>query len=176
MTTRLLPVAVACIWLAGPAGLSADGPKPADLDRLRLYVPIPQLRERFGKDMVPLANYIKALVRRASEILGKEKPPRAKGLLIAVGIKSKTRTRVWCQAVEGDVPAALLRRLERELAKVPAVDLRKAPAGFGMEVKLFGRKPAKYPVFPDAWLEAAKKAKAKLLLPPDEVFKTLWPD
>jgi hypothetical protein len=160
-----------------PATKPADGPNPVQLVRLRLYVPIPQLEERFGDDAAgPLSTYIKTLEKRASDVLAVEKPPAAKGLLIAVGIKSKSRTRVWCEAVDGEVPAEVLRRLEAELAKVEAVDLKKGPAGFAMEVKLFGQKPSEYPEFPATWVEAAKKGEMKLLIPPDELFKTIWPD
>jgi hypothetical protein len=122
------------------------------------------------------ANYIKALEKRAGEILAKEERPKAKGLLIAVGIKSKKNTRIWCQAVEGDALEALLQKLEKELAKIEAVDLKKGPAGFAMEVNLFGKKPDKYPEFPQSWVEAAKKSETKLLLLPDDLFKTIWPD
>ncbi len=176
MISRLTSIVAVCVWFAGSGTVSADEPKPAELDRLRLYVPIPQLEERFGTDVRPLANYAKALEKRAAEVLSKEKPPRAKGLLVAVGIKSKTKTRVWCQAVDGDAPVELLQRLEKELAKVEAVDLKKAPAGFAMEIKLFGQKPAEYPEFPDSWVEAAKESETKLLLPPDDLFKSIWPD
>src|SRR4051812_21994675 len=101
------------------ASFAAGEPKAAELNRLRLYVPIPQLEDRFGKDVTPLAEYVKALERRAGEVLATEKtPPPAKGVLIAVGIKSKASTRVWCEAVGGEAPAELLRRLETELAKV----------------------------------------------------------
>jgi hypothetical protein len=151
-------------------------PKPAALNQLRLYVPIPQLEDRFGKDIEPLAKYIKALEKRAGEILAKEKQPKARGLLIAVGIKSKKNTRIWCQAVEGDAPAELLQLLEKELVQVEAVDLKKGPAAFAMEVNLFGRKPDEYPEFPQSWVEAAKKSETKLLLPPDDLFKVIWPD
>jgi hypothetical protein len=158
------------------ADKKADDAKLADLNQLRLYVPIPEFEDRFGKDVEPLANYIKALEKKAGDLLSKEKRPEAKGLLITVGIKSKTKTKVWCQAVDGEVPAELLQRLEKELAKVEGVDLKKGPAGFAMEVNLFGRKPAKYPEFPDVWLEAAKKNQNKLLIPPDELFKSIWPE
>src|SRR5262249_2112923 len=124
----------------------------------------------------PLAADIKALEKRAGEVLAKEKQPKAKGLLIAVGIKSKKSTRVWCEAVEGEAPAELLQLLEKELTKVEAVDLLKGPAGFALEVNLFGGKPEKYPEFPQSWIEAAKKSKTMLLIPPDELFKTIWPD
>jgi hypothetical protein len=149
---------------------------PVNVNQLRLYVPIPQLEDRFGTNVEPLAKYIKALAKRAGEILVKEEKPKAKGLLIAVGIKSKKNTRVWCQAVEGDVPESLLQKLEKELAKVEAADLKKGPAGFAMEVNLFGQKPDKYPEFPQSWVEAANKAESKLLIPPDDLFKIIWPD
>jgi hypothetical protein len=96
--------------------------------------------------------------------------------LIAVGIKSRKNSRAWCQAVDGDAPAELLQLLEKELAKVEAVDLKKGPAGFAMEVNLFGPKPEKYPEFPQSWVDAAKKSETKLILPPDDLFKTIWPD
>jgi hypothetical protein len=134
------------------------------------------MEERFGKNVDPLANYIKLLEKRTEELLSKEKPPKAKGLLIAMGIKSKTKTRAWCQAVEGEIPDDLLRHLEKELAKVEAIDLRKAPAGFAMEIKLFGQKPSKYPQFPDTRIEAANKKKPTTMVPPDELFKIIWPD
>lgn len=151
-------------------------PKPVDLNQLRLYVPIPQLEDRFGKDVAPLANYIRVLTNRAAEVLAKEEKPKAKGLLIAVGIKSKKSARAWCQAVDGDLPESLLRKLEKELANVEAVDLKKGPAGFAMELKLFGQKPDKYPEFPQSWVDAAKRSETKLLVPPDDLFKIIWPD
>jgi hypothetical protein len=175
MRTRIALLTVLLASAAPTRG--ADEPRPTDLNQIRLYVPIPQLEERFGKDVEPLASYMKALQKRADEILAKEKEkPKAKGLLIAVGIKSKKNARVWCQAVEGEIPADLLKRLEQELGKVEAVDLKKGPAGFALEVNLFGQKPEKFPEFPQTWVDAAKKGESKLLLPPDELFKGIWPD
>ena len=136
------------------AGLLATEPpkaqKTAELNQLRLYVPIPKLKERFGnRSAEPLAKYIKALEKRTVEVLSKQKRPEAKGLLIAVGIKSKKKTRIWCESVEGKCPPKLLRLLEAELAKVEAVDLERSPAGFALEVNLYyGQKPSKYPAFP----------------------------
>jgi hypothetical protein len=172
--TRIGFLAVALLGVASVG--TADEPKAAEVNSIRLYVPIPQLEDRFGSDVEPLAKYIKALEKRTEELLAKEKAPPAKGLLVAVGIKSKKVTRVWCEAVEGEAPAELLRRVEMELAKVEGIDLKKGPAGFALEIKLFGKKPDKYPEFPDVWVEAAKKAKTKLLLPPDDLFKSIWPD
>jgi hypothetical protein len=176
MISRLASIIAVGICLASSAAVLADDPKPIELNQLRLYVPIPQLEERFGKDVERLAKYVQALEKRGNEVLAKEKAPKAKGLLIAVGIKSKTQTRIWCQAVDGDFPAELMQQLEKELAKVEAVDLKKAPAGFAMEVKLFGQKPEKYPEFPEIWVNGAKKSDTKLLIPPDDLFKIIWPD
>ncbi|WP_020470410.1 hypothetical protein [Zavarzinella formosa] len=155
---------------------AAEEAKPAALNQLRLYVPIPQLESRFGKDVMPLVAYIKALEKRLGEILAKEKQPKAKGLLIAVGIKSKKKTRIWCEAIGGEAPDELLRLIEKELAMIEALDLVKSPAGFAMEINLFGQKPDKYPEFPQSWVDAAKKSETKLLLPPDDLFKSIWPD
>jgi len=159
----------------GPS-LEADEPKAAALNQLRLYIPTTMLEERLGSDVTPLANYIKALEKRTAEILGKEKQPKAKGLLIAVGIKSKRKTRMWCEAVGGDVPAELLGKLEKELAKVEAIDLKKAPAAFAMEINLFGQKADKFPEFPKVWFEGRDKNKPTTVVPPDDLFKTIWPD
>jgi hypothetical protein len=172
--TAFLVVPLLVLGLSNPA--RAEDPKAADLNKVRLYVPIPELEDRFGKDVEPLAKYMKALVKRADEVLAQEKKPQAKGLLLAVGIKSKSKTRVWCQAVDGEIPAELTVKLEKELGKIESVDLKKAPAGFALEINLFGQKPKKFPEFPDVWLEAAKKGKTQLLSPPDELFKTIWPD
>jgi hypothetical protein len=152
-----------------------DGEKPAKLNQLRLYIPGPELPERV-KDVKILAEYIKALEKVASESVGKSEKPKAKGLLIAVGIKSAKKTRVWCQPVDGEYPDELLRKLEKDLAKVEAIELKKSPIAFGMEVRLFGQSPKKFPEFPDVWLEAAKKTDTKLLVPPDDLFKAIWPD
>jgi hypothetical protein len=177
MAIRIFLTLAYCSMMSGTSSVMADEANAAAFNELRPYVPTPLLAERFGNDIKPLANYVKALQKRTAELLAKETPPGAKGLLVAVGIKSKTKTRIWCQAVEGDVPDELLRRLEKELAKVGAVELRKAPAGFAMEINLFGRKADKFPEFPDAWIEAAKKSDATVtLVPPDELFKMIWPD
>ena len=45
-----------------------------------------------------------------------------------------------------------------------------------MEVNLFGNKPAKFPMFPKVWLDAAKEKKVTVLVPTDELFKVIWPD
>ncbi len=154
----------------------ADEAKAADLNSIRLYVPTTELETRVGKDVKPPADYIKALAKAANQRLAKADKPRAKGLLIAVGINAGRRAKVWCQAVEGEVPAALLRKLEKDLGQVRPIALKKAPMAFGLEVKLWGQKPKQYPAFPDVWQQAAKKTKNKLLVPPDELFQVIWPE
>jgi hypothetical protein len=104
------------------------------------------------------------------------KMPSARGVLVAVGMKAGRRVRVWCQAVEGDIPAPLLRTIEAKLAEVPSPDLKKGPAGFALEFALFGRTPSHFPEFPDRWRDAAASTRSKQLVPPDDLFRLIWPD
>jgi hypothetical protein len=69
-----------------------------------------------------------------------------------------------------------LQRLEKELGGVATIEPKKGPVAFGLEVVIGGRKVEKFPEFPEAWLEAAKKSKVKVIVPPDELFKLIWPD
>ena len=93
-----------------------------------------------------------------------------------MGIKAGRRSKVWCQAVEGDIPAPLLRTIERELGDIPAVDLKKAPAGFGLKFGLHGNAPSAWPEVPDRWRDASLSTRSKVVIPPDDLFKILWPD
>jgi hypothetical protein len=111
-----------------------------------------------------------------SDHLEKEDLPRARGLLIAVGIKPDKKARVWCQSVDGEVPDKVLRKLAKELAKVETIEVKKGAVAFGMEVTVRGHKVKKFPEFPTAWLEAARRSGTRLLVPPDDLFKEIWPD
>src|SRR5205823_4836360 len=139
--------------LVAPEEAPADEPKGVALNRLRLYVPDAELRRRVGDDVKPLGNYIKALQQAAAKCLATEKLPKARGLLIAVGVKPGKKTRVWCQGVEGEIPDRILRKLEGELAKVEAIPVTNGALAFGMEVKLNGQRVSRFPEFPAAWLE-----------------------
>jgi hypothetical protein len=143
--------------------------------QLRLYVPIPELPKRIGDDVEPLAKYVKSLDGPIQRWVEKEKP-QAKGLLIAIGIKAGKKSRAWCQSVDGEIPAEALRRLEAELGKVPTIDIKKEPVAFGMEVMLRGQRIEKFPEYPTVWLDALKKSKIELIIPPDELFKVIWAD
>lgn len=165
--------------LMAPEQANVPGPDPskaADMKLLRLYVPGPEMPKRIGKDVLPIGNYVKALLQATDDYLQKAARPEAKGLLIAVGIKAGKKSKVWCQAVDGKAPVDLLRGLEKVLEKVEPIALEKAPMAFGMEIVLWGQQVSAFPQFPDVWQEAAKKTKSKLLIPPDELFQLLWPD
>jgi hypothetical protein len=69
-----------------------------------------------------------------------------------------------------------LQRLERDLGSVPTSELKKEPVAFGMEVMIRGRKVETFPEYPDVWLDALKKSNGKVIVPPDELFKLIWPD
>jgi tetratricopeptide (TPR) repeat protein len=143
--------------------------------QLRLYIPVPDLSKRLGQDVEPFGSYARALSDPIQQWVEKEKPA-ANGLLIAVGIKAGKQVRVWCQAVEGDIPAAALTRLEKELGKMATIDVKKEPMAFGLEIEIGGRKVEEFPPFPAVWLDAAKKSKIDVIVPPDELFKVIWPD
>jgi hypothetical protein len=162
--------------LIAPEAAPAGEPKAVELSQLRLYVPNAEMPKRVGDDVKPLVNYIKALEKAAADGLAGEKLPRAKGLLIAVGIKPGKKSRVWCESVEGEIPDPILRKLEKELAKVEAIPVKNGAMAFGMEVRLNGQRVRRFPEFPAAWREAARRSGTKLLVPPDELFKVIWPD
>lgn len=150
--------------------------KPAVLDSLILYVPTTDLEHRLGNDPLPLSNYIKNLEKVVAQCIESEKKPQAKGLLVAVGIKGSKKSRVWCEAVEGHCPPELLRSIEAKLAQEPAISLRRPPVAFGMKIKLWGQTPKQYPEFPKSWVETAERSRSKVLIPPDDLFKVLWPN
>ena len=97
-------------------------------------------------------------------------------MLVAVGLKTDKRAKVWCQAVEGEMPAALLKTIERELGDIAAIDLKQGPTGFGLRFGLGGQTPKTWPMVPERWKDAADATKSKRLIPPDDLFKILWPD
>lgn len=77
---------VAALFLASVYIVQSEETTPAKMEKLRLYIPIPELENRVGTDVEPLAAYVKALEKTAAAFLQKEGRPQAKGLLIAVGL------------------------------------------------------------------------------------------
>jgi hypothetical protein len=160
---------------AQPAQAAADA-RVAKLMEMVMYVPTPQLEGRFGTDPRPLGDYINGLKARVLAIVAAAEPVQAQGLLVAVGLKTNRRSKVWCEAVGGAMPAALLKTLERELGEVPPVALKAGPAGFGLKFALSDKPPAEFPSAPERWTEAAKTTPSKTIIPPDDLFRILWPD
>jgi hypothetical protein len=168
-------IAAAC-WVACLAAVSqAQEPKVVDLNSVRLYLPDETLRQRLGDNVSPLGEYIKLLQKETAAFCDKAEKPKAKGLLITVGVKPGKKARVWCDAVDGEVPAETLAQLEKKLEEVAPVAIKHGPIAFAVEIKLWGQKPEKFPEMPKAWKEAAKKSKEPLLIP-DGLFKAIWPD
>ena len=162
--------------VAKPPEAEAEKPSPMKYEGLVLYVPTTIAGERLGTDPRPVADYVNALGKRLRAILSEADTGSARGLLVAVGIKTNNRSKVWCQAIEGELPPALLKTIERELGEVPAVDLKVGPAGFGLKFGLNGQTPSKWPEVPERWNDAAQSSRSKKIIPPDDVFKILWPD
>ena len=168
-------VAVAC-WLICVAAMGhAQERKIVELNSVRLYSPDAALRQRIGDDATPLGHYIEALQQEVAVFWEHAPQPKAKGLLVAVGVKPGKRVRAWCDPVDGEIPAETLSRLERRLGQVPALAVRQGPIAFALELKLWGQNPGRFPELPKAWVEAAKHSKAPLTIP-DALFKVLWPE
>jgi hypothetical protein len=153
----------------------AQEKKAIEVSRIRLYLPDAPLRQRIGKDVTPLADYVKSLEKEITSFWEETEQPKAKGLLVAVGIKPGKKSRLWCDAIEGEIPAEMLSKLEKKLAEVPTIAVKEAPIAFALEVRLWGQKPDKFPEIPKAWVDAAKKSKVPLMIP-DELFKVVWPE
>ncbi|CEF49239.1 unnamed protein product [uncultured bacterium] len=153
----------------------AEEKKLVELNSVRLYLPDDTLRQRIGNDSSPLADYIKSLQKEAALFWEKAEPPKAKGVLIAVGVKQDKKSRIWCDAVDGEISAEALAKMEKKLGEVPAIAVKKGPIAFAVEINLQGQKPEKFPEMPKAWVEAAKKSKEPLMFP-DELFKIVWAD
>ena len=146
-----------------------------ELNSIRLYLPDAKLRERIGEDVAPLADYTKALQAELTALSAKSPPTTAKGLFVTVGVKPGKRAKVWCEAVEGDIPADTLATMEKKLGEVPCLEVDHGPIAFALEIRLGGQKPDKFPVMPKAFAEAAERAGNGLLVP-ERVFKVIWPD
>lgn len=152
-------------------------PKVADVDHILLLIPTPELPDRVG-DVEPLANYLKVVWRKVDEVMSTTKADevKAKGLMVIVGIKSKSKVRIWCESIDGVIPAELLRKIEKEVGQLEAIDVKKAPVAFALNMKLFGRQPGKFEKVPVTWAEAAKKHGVDVVIPPDDLFKHIWKD
>src|SRR5262245_40593545 len=99
---RAIPAVCLVVCLASVAHAEE---KPATfLNSVLLYLPDDALRQRLGDDVSPLALYIKSLQKETATFLEKVGRPKAKGLLVAVGVKPGRMARVWCDAVDGEIP------------------------------------------------------------------------
>ncbi len=145
--------------------------KAVELNQIRLYLTDEVFSERVGGDVTALTNYIKALQKESAIFWEKVEQPNAKGLLIAVGVKPGNKAKVWCDFIDGKIPKDMIAKLEKKLTEVPAIAVKK-PIAFGLELKLWGQTPDKFPVFPQAWVEVSKDP----LMIPDELFPVIWPD
>jgi hypothetical protein len=165
----------ACLFILAAASGQSPQKMVVELNSVRLYLPDADLRERLGDDVSPLAAYIKVVEKETATFLGNAKQPNAKGLLIAVGVKPGKKAKVWCDAVDGQIPADTITSLQLKLSKLPTLAVKHGSIAFAIEMKLWGQKPDKFPEMPRAWREAAQKSKEPLLIP-DGLFKILWPE
>lgn len=172
----LIFLCTSCI-LAKPAKVLAqvEGQEVAEVDSIRLYLPDAELGRRLvGHDIKSLAGYIKALEKETAAFWSKSTQPKAKGMLIAVGIKPGKKSRVWCEAIGGEISADVLRNLEKQLGEVTPPEVKEAPIAFAINTRFRGQNVEEFPVVPKVWVDAAKAAARQLRIP-DDLFKIIWP-
>lgn len=133
-----------------------------------------QMAER-GSDAQSLSEHIARLMAVTSDLLGEQAEEGASGMLIAVGVKPGRKARVWCEAAGGKLSVFFLSFLEKELAKVPPIDVINGPIAFIVKVALWDRQAAGFPELPTEWTVAAA-AEGKVFSIPDGLFKLIWPD
>lgn len=132
------------------------------------------MSERVGGDVQPLADYMKKLESETAQFWQKQKPPEAKGVLIAVGIKPGKKSHVWCEAVDGQIDPSTIQALETQLTAIETIDVSNGPIALALEYHLSNDLP-KFPMAPNSWQEAAKTQKEPMMIP-DGLFKVIWPD
>ncbi len=147
----------------------------AEITATRLYLPDNLLALRIGQDIGPLADYIKVLEKVASRFWQDQGKPEARGVFIAVGVKPGRKSRVWCDPVAGEIPQHTIAALQDALTAVPAIEVRRGPIAFALEVGLWGERPAEFPQFPHAWGGATRMSREPLKVP-DGMFGVVWPD
>jgi hypothetical protein len=152
----------------------AQEKKMSELNGVRLFLTDAKLKQRIG-DPTPFADYITALEKATTAFWATSEKPKAKGLLIVVGVKPDKKVKVWCEAVDGDIPEDTLTKLETKLSEVTPVAVKQGPIAFALDMKLAGQKPEKFPEMPKKWAAGAEKSKEPLLIP-DGLFKVIWPD
>jgi hypothetical protein len=132
-------------------------------------------RKRRVPDLVSVEDYIKALNKAALGALEDSNQQDACGVLIAVGVKPGKKSRIWCEAVDGNLSEETLANLESALASVPAVEVKDGPLAFALQGVLWNRKVKNFPTYPAAWRKAIAES-GKVLVVPDGLFQIIWPD
>lgn len=168
LVTMLLVMMIFSICV--PAGF-ADGTVSA----IRLYLPDKLMRERIGDDAIPLSNYIKKLESETTAFLSSNTMRGAKGIYIGVGVKPALKSRIWCEAVDGIMPAPTLKALEKHLEKVTPINVKAKTIAFSLQYVLEKDAKVEFPVLPKTWTDLAKKSSKKDLMVPDELFEMIWP-
>jgi len=144
------------------------------INSVRLYLPDAAMKERVG-DVKALVAYLKTLQQEAEKFWASSEQPGAKGVLVAVGVKADGKSRVWCEAVSGEIPVATLEKFRAVLEKVKPVAVKGGPIAFAMGLGLRNEMPEEFPVMPQLWSDAVNASKESLVVP-DGLFKVIWPD
>ena len=140
---------------------------------IRLYLPDAVLDQRI--EPAKLAAYIHALERQLIGTCILQDLSPAKGLLIAIGARPGKTSRVWCEVLEGDLPAELVADIAADMQGLPVPVIEGGPIAFAFHIQIQEDDPPVFPDVPAAWLRAAN-ALGVGGINPDAIFATLWPD
>jgi hypothetical protein len=162
-----------CALGDGALGSSDEG--RLEVRSIRLYLPDDEMERRMGADIEPLARYIKALETAAASCWRDVPAPWPSGLLVVVAVRPGRMARVWCEAVGGILPLQSVTGCERELGRVPPLDVRHEPIAFAIQTADSGAGPLAFPAMPDTWAQAARQAGRSLRVP-DDVLSIVWPE
>jgi len=176
MSSMRLSVLSLLIFALAGATPKQEAPAPARITEVLLYLRPERAAESFTRESPrEFARYIPQLGQVITDVLAKANRPDAKGIFIGVGLKSKTETRFWCEAMDGTIAPELLHELEEKLAKVEGVEIKKGIVAFGMSVSLYGQKPTAQP-YPLRWAKATEDAGMQVPAPLEKLFKVIWPE
>ena len=98
-----------------------------------------RFEERLADNGSSLHSYAVSLREEMDDFWVQAGRPKAKGLLVVVGVKPGKKARVWSDAVDGEVSAETLAQFEKKLGEVPTIALQEGPIALTFEINLSGQ-------------------------------------
>ncbi|WP_427893597.1 hypothetical protein ACQHIV_11760 [Kribbella sp. GL6] len=146
------------------------------LGAARLYQPDAVLKERLPAGTGELAAYTKTLVWTCTRYFGYYAQAFGDlGLFLGVGLKAGGRAKVWCDVIDGSLPADVYEVL-LELLNGAGTNVRPTttgPVALALEGRLGAGPRGPFPELPTAWRSVVLN---RPLLIPDDLFPEVFPE